>query len=331
VQNGSFTRVDGQGNTSTGQAGSFILAQNNFVQSFTPITVSDAARALPNIAGTGWVRDLQEAATQSPELIAIITQAKEASTRAGYDEAVATLMRAWGNDSAYSSASKQALTDGYGLILSDPADAQEAGWMDPAIKASAADRDAFRGTLSNADRTKFDAMRERMVGGLEKVYAYEAFTGYTFLNWAQVQGDAIDYTLRSAVSSSGRPVEVWVPLSQIIQENRNAALSSQSGHSDYAICFIATHARQSGATSRFYCGKKRIETKNQRSRFRINRSNTKIAHASCVRLAGHRWLRMRVDSAWTVEDGTPTVGQAVTQFGVDMCFKCDVCFRDENT
>ena len=230
VQNGSFTRVDGQGNTSTGQAGSFILAQNNFVHSFTPITVSDAAKALPNIAGTGWVRDLQEAATQSPELIALITQAKEAPTRAGYEEAVAALMRQWGNDSAYSSASKQALSAGYGLILSDPADAQEAGWMDPAIKASAADRDTYRATLSETDRTKFDAMRERMVGGLENVHAYEAFTGYTFLNWTQVQGDAINYTPRVALSGGGRPVEVWVPLSQIINENRNAFMSSQEGY-----------------------------------------------------------------------------------------------------
>jgi len=230
VQSGSFTRVDGQGNTSTGQAGSFILAQNNFVHSFTPITVSDAARALPNIAGTGWVRDLQEAATQSPELIALIEQAKDAPTRAGYKVAVATLMREWGNDSVYNNAGKQALAAGYGLIMSDPADAQEAGWMDTAIKASEVDRDAYRATLSEADRTKFDAMRERMVGGLEKVFAYEAFTGYSFLSWAQVQGDAINYTMRSAVSSNGRPVEVWVPLSQIIRENRNAVMSSQSGY-----------------------------------------------------------------------------------------------------
>ena len=38
VQSGSFTRTD----ASTGQVGSFILAQNNFVRSFTPIPVNDA-------------------------------------------------------------------------------------------------------------------------------------------------------------------------------------------------------------------------------------------------------------------------------------------------
>lgn len=161
AQSGSFTRMD----DSTGQAGSFILAQNNFVRAFAPITVSADAKALNNVGGSGWVRDLQEAATQSPELIGLYNQVKNATTRDGYKQAVGTLMQAWGNDSGYNSASKQAQVDGYGLILSDPLDEQERGWMDVAVKGSADSRNAFRATLSTADMTKFDAMRERMVGG----------------------------------------------------------------------------------------------------------------------------------------------------------------------
>ena len=226
IQSGSFKDTNGM----TGEAGSFILAQNYFVREFVPITVSAEAKALPNVAGAGWVRDLQEAATQSPELVTLINQAKNSPTRAGYNDAIASLMREWGNDSAYQSASKLALTDGYGLILSEPADAQERGWMASAIKASEADRNTFRATLSAADLTKFDAMRERMVGGLEKVHAYEAFTGYTFLQWGQVHADALFYNERTAASGNGRPVEAWVPLSQIIRENRNAILSSEPGY-----------------------------------------------------------------------------------------------------
>ncbi|AXW07499.1 calcium-binding protein [Ralstonia solanacearum] len=225
AQSGTFTRSDG----STGQAGSFILAQNTFVREFTPITVSDAAKALPNLVGSGWVRDLREAATLSPELITLFDQVKDAPTRSGYQNAIADLLHVWGNESGYASASKQALDAGYGLILSDPLDAQEAGWMDVAIKASAADRNAYRATLSDTDRAKFDAMRERMVGGLEKIYAYEAFTGHTFLNWSQVLGDASNYAPRF-VQAGRVPVEVWVPLSQIIYENRNGFVSSQSGY-----------------------------------------------------------------------------------------------------
>ncbi len=134
AQSGSFTRVDGAGATSGGQAGSFILAQNNFVCQFVPITVSAQAQALPNIAGSGWVRDLQEAATQSPALIDLLHNVQNASTRADYKTAVASLLRQWGNDSGYASASDQALANGYGygLIMSEPLDAQEALWMDVA-------------------------------------------------------------------------------------------------------------------------------------------------------------------------------------------------------
>ncbi len=225
AQSGTFTRADGN----SAQAGSFILAQNNFVREFSPITISDAAKALPDIKGGGWVRDLREAATLSPELVDLLNAAKNSPTRAGYKNAIAGLLREWGNDSGYSSASKQALNAGYGLILSDPADAQEAGWMDVAIKASEEDRNAFRAALSAEDLTKFDAMRERMVGGLEKIHAYEAFTGYAFLTWPQIQGDAVNYTPRF-VQNGRVPVEMWVPFSQIIYENRNAFMSSQDGY-----------------------------------------------------------------------------------------------------
>ncbi|WP_374490451.1 beta strand repeat-containing protein, partial [Zoogloea sp.] len=225
AQSGSFTRTD----ASSGQAGSFILAQNNFNRAFTPISISGAAQALPDLKGSGWVRDLREAATLSPTLIGLLDQAQDATTRAAYKDSVAQLLRTWGNESAYTSASKQAQGAGYGLILSDPLDAQEAGWMDKAIKASAAERNAFRTTLTATELSKFDAMRERMVGGLEKIYAYEAFTGHTFLNWSQIQGDATNYVPRF-VSGGRVPVEVSVPLSQIIYENRNAFMSSQSGY-----------------------------------------------------------------------------------------------------
>lgn len=75
VQSGSFTRADG----SEGQAGSFILAQNNAVTTHAPIAISaeaaalmamgTASAALPANQGSGWVRYLQEAATLTPQLL----------------------------------------------------------------------------------------------------------------------------------------------------------------------------------------------------------------------------------------------------------------------
>ena len=141
VRSSSYTRTDG----SQGQTGSFILAQNNFASAFPAITISTGALALPGIKGSGWVRDLREAATQSPELIAL-TNAAQNTTSLAFKGAVANLIRAWGNDSVYNSAGKQAATAGYGLILSEAADAQEQGWMDASAKTSEGGRNAFRAT-----------------------------------------------------------------------------------------------------------------------------------------------------------------------------------------
>ncbi len=100
--------------------------------------------------------------------------------------------------------------------------------MDMAIKANDADRNTYRATLSTADLAKFDAMRERMVGGLEKVYAYEAFTGFTFLDWSRIYADATAYVPRSV--PPGRPEETQVPLSYALNDQRNGNLSSASGY-----------------------------------------------------------------------------------------------------
>jgi Ca2+-binding RTX toxin-like protein len=225
VREGQFYRTGT--NTPVGQAGSFLLAQDNFYTEFSTVPLTPEAAALPDIGGSGKVRDLREAASQSPELVGKLHAVENASTHAGFKQAVADLMLAWGNDSGYQSASKGALANGYGLILSEPLDAQEAGWMNTAVKATADARNAFRATLSAADLTKFDAMRERMVGDLERIAAYEAFTGFTFLGWSKVENDAFhpNYTV-----SMGQPVEVYVPLSQVIASQRVAVLADEAGY-----------------------------------------------------------------------------------------------------
>ncbi|HEU4459752.1 MAG TPA: calcium-binding protein [Methylibium sp.] len=225
ARNGSFTRTSG----SPGQAGSFILVQNNFVSQFAPLEVSGAAEALPDITGTGWVRNLREAATVSPELIALIESVQSAGPRSEYTNAVSNLLREWGNDSVYNNASRQALAAGYGLILSEPVGEQERGWMDLAIRANEVDRNTFRESLSDTDRSKFDAMRERMIGGLERLYAYEAFTGHTFLTWSQVHDDATNFVPRP-VQTWGRLIETSVPFSQVLHDNRVAVPASQTGY-----------------------------------------------------------------------------------------------------
>ena len=103
VQSGSFTRTDG----SEGQAGSFIFAQNNAVTTHAPITISTEAAALPAIQGSGWVRDLQGAATLKPQLLDLFGGVQGVGSRAGFGGNISQLLLEWCND--YVTASEKAL------------------------------------------------------------------------------------------------------------------------------------------------------------------------------------------------------------------------------
>jgi Ca2+-binding RTX toxin-like protein len=223
TQSGYFSRTDG----SSGQIGSFILAQNNFMRSFSALDLSEESQLLLDIKGSGWVRDLQEAATLNPKLLAIYNAIKEAPTRLDYKSNLENLLLEWGNSSDYKSASKLALIEGYGLILRDPKNEQERSWLNIAIKASEIDRNEFCSHLTKTELINFNAMREEMLGGLEKLHAYEAFSGHTFLNWSQVQADAIAYVPRT---SNFFLLDSSTALTQIIQETQNAVMSTEKGY-----------------------------------------------------------------------------------------------------
>jgi hypothetical protein len=74
VRNGSTTVVSGV-NLSASNLG---LASNGFYREFLPIPVTDAARALPEMGGSGWLRDLREAmslgTTGSAALVTAVQQ-----------------------------------------------------------------------------------------------------------------------------------------------------------------------------------------------------------------------------------------------------------------
>lgn len=223
TQTSTFTRADG----TTGQIGNFILAQNNFVRTFPDLELSETRIDLPNLKGSGWVRDLQEAVTLNPELISFFNKVKYASSRQEYKNAIANFVKEWGMSSDYINASKQALKEGYGLILNDPKNDQERVWIDMAIKASDSERADFCATLSADDLIKFNAMCESMTHDLIKLYVYEAFSGHTFLNWSQVYADATAYKPRI---NSNSELNEHLPLTMIINQTQNGFLSNEPGY-----------------------------------------------------------------------------------------------------
>ena len=218
---GTWTATDG----SSHKTGSFDFAQDTYWTAFDSITVSETTKALPNIIGNGWVRDLREAATLNPGLVDLYAAVDNATTRVEYQAAVGKLYREWAGSSTYQDASDHARAHGpgYGLIASAPLNEQEASWLDKAIMASDVARNNFRATLSATDLAKFDAMRERMTAPLEAIFAYEAFTGTTFLNYSKLWSDAFTPPLVTSGGTGGTVVYVDVTFDVWLQENRIAS------------------------------------------------------------------------------------------------------------
>ena len=96
---GSYTKTNGQtgtvGEFTTGSTGNLDLAQNPFYSDFTtPVPLTDAAKALPGMQGSGMVRDLQEAASINSTLVGDVN-ALSGLSRTQMMSALDTLITHW--------------------------------------------------------------------------------------------------------------------------------------------------------------------------------------------------------------------------------------------
>jgi len=83
---------------SSGTGGNLDLASNPFYREYTDkLPISDAIAALPEMRGSGAVRDLREAASQSAELAKLLTQYSELSSREEQRAMLRPIISAWAN------------------------------------------------------------------------------------------------------------------------------------------------------------------------------------------------------------------------------------------
>jgi VCBS repeat-containing protein len=125
---GTFTRIDGStGNSGTPQGMADVnLAVDTFHSQFTDtIPLTPEAEALPNMGGSGKVRDLQQAASlqtaESQALIDILSQYSAATTKTEQLALIDKLISAWGATSGMGTMQSRAAEHGYTLYtnLSD--------------------------------------------------------------------------------------------------------------------------------------------------------------------------------------------------------------------
>ncbi|MFO0238771.1 MAG: calcium-binding protein, partial [Betaproteobacteria bacterium] len=96
----TFTRGDGSTGVSGETSANFFFAQDTFNRQFTDsIPLAAGVSALPDMQGSGKVRDLREAASQSPALLSALSQYSQATTRQAQRAQLDQLLDAWADSS----------------------------------------------------------------------------------------------------------------------------------------------------------------------------------------------------------------------------------------
>ena len=112
---GTYVKSDG----TTATAGALNLADNPFYREFgTAVPLTDAAAALPDMQGSGAVRDLQEAASQDSGFAARVQGLMEAGlqTRAQLMDQLDDVIDHWAGTSSFTLSQDAATAKGYTLI-----------------------------------------------------------------------------------------------------------------------------------------------------------------------------------------------------------------------
>ena len=113
----TFTRSDG----TTGTAVNLNLAVNGFFRQFTnPVTLTDAAKKLPEVSGSGALRDLREAMSGSTALADLVSAYAKETDYAKRTTQLDALLTAWVGTSTLQTTRDRATANGFTLIYMAP-------------------------------------------------------------------------------------------------------------------------------------------------------------------------------------------------------------------
>ncbi|MEE1896668.1 hypothetical protein V0R51_27520, partial [Pseudomonas otitidis] len=207
---GSFVRGDGsEGTVNANQslAANLDLASNPFYREFTDsIALDDAAKALPDMKGSGAVRDLREASMLNAELKTLLATYSQAHTREEQMGLLDKLIAEWAKSANYQTFDKRI-------------DALDEGSTDVRFQysweaAGAAPTDAQKSTQQL----------------LERIKALEVFNGQNFLRFGKVGATANSLTLSFGMgTTNGTTTYAIKDGSVVINENRLGLNAGQTG------------------------------------------------------------------------------------------------------
>ena len=186
---GHFEFADGHSGTVNGNqslAGNLDLAANPFYRTFTDkVVLNDSVKALPNMQGSGAVRDLREAANASPQLAELLSQYAALQTRAEQRAMLGQIVAAWADTASFARLFDRLESTKVGNLKVD----FEYSWV-------LAERNSFDGggsSSGSSNNSGISRSGERASGPtaeqlahkalLEKISILEVFNGTRFYNF----------------------------------------------------------------------------------------------------------------------------------------------------
>ena len=311
----TFTRTDG----ATGTAVNLNLAVNGFFRQFTnPVTLTDAAKKLPEVSGSGALRDLREAMSGSTALAGLVSAYAKETSYAKQRTQLDALISAWAGTSIQKSSIQQAKANGFTLIYMVPGQ-------------SSAD-------FLNANNTTTESQRTRMAeqGKITKmIAALEAFNGGRFVtvNTDSVitgAGIRINLTQSSAndTNSQSGVSRAFLPLSQQqidllkrsyqqLKESVYISLLQQTRLDDYTSKISLTTDQAGKIIFDFSAMNTLLSTRHSKKAVETLGDLIELARYLGPGLMAHGWEGFATLNTWVSEaDGKAAQEKVLTDLGV---------------
>ncbi|MBK8816867.1 MAG: calcium-binding protein [Methylococcaceae bacterium] len=190
---GTYIKTDGSSGTTgevIGNMADINLANNPFNREFTDPLDTSAVDHLPEIQGSGMVRDLREAATLSGDLATRLAAYAELTTRAEQQTQLDGLVKAWAGTSTMPTSIEQAEANGFQLIYLVPG--QTRFNYDPYLSllgsGSGGSGSQDLSFLTGTELQNLEQLRAQQLAITTLISTLERFNGETFVN---VQTDAV--------------------------------------------------------------------------------------------------------------------------------------------
>ena len=185
TREGSFTRTDG----TTSAMGEFRLATDTFSTKFAnAIEVPESLKSLPDMQGSGSVRELWQAAAQSGSVAAVLAQFQSAATRAEQKALLDTLITAWADTSGMAGSLEERASGKYRIVYEAFGNERRSSSIDTVAFAAVSSGSVGGSGGGAALMTDFGGMylseryRNLISEWSRKLHVLEAFNGQYFFN-----------------------------------------------------------------------------------------------------------------------------------------------------